>query len=616
MFSVMDQMNNFDGNEQGTSIPGPFGPQLGSHDDSFDIQPDSYTQGEHYIHSEPYVNGNANSGDSYVNAGYYGTPIGGEYISNPVYNQQPESSVSGISIPGQNYQSIQPFGMTQENWGSMPGSNFESSGINSENPGAPSTTSVDNNNTESNYGSGMVYLGQNSGMSVNTGASLNSATAHSVPHQTSHQAQGQEQYDLPLGTSGSSSIYSLTPMNSELYQNASVQESAYDSFSASSSFFDGIPNSQGNDNYTNYNLNNNNNNNYNLNNNNYNSTYYPNYNSSTSNFNAASYSSPPVSSLSHTVNFDLSQHQPSEVTKYSRRNSYKRPSNPSLATPVTPVTSSPRHLHQKNSRKRYRVIRGTSAGGASTRQPKVSPDNDSTFLPVVLDLQGAGVEDICYPQWSSLEKEDRRRIIRIERTQIGPKLVVNFSIIGGANQHPTTLPPPEGVDVLEVSCLECVKPESTGYDSSSDEDSSISPNHHSANELYQYFITSVEVVEIVEMLIGTQLHDPAERRRERGRVRSNLVPFWLKKPISSRMNDSSNPTSTSSSSSSSLNQTNQDSRVELAKRIMAYEIRKPRGFDKEVRILRWDKLVPALKRALQSYYTEIPRSDTYVDFDV
>ena len=44
---------------------------------------------------------------------------------------------------------------------------------------------------------------------------------------------------------------------------------------------------------------------------------------------------------------------------------------------------------------------------------------------------------------------------------------------------------------------------------------------------------------------------------------------------------------------------------------MGYEIRKPRGFDKEVRILRWDKLVPALQRALQSYYTEIPINDPY-----
>lgn len=60
--------------------------------------------------------------------------------------------------------------------------------------------------------------------------------------------------------------------------------------------------------------------------------------------------------------------------------------------------------------------------------------------------------------------------------------------------------------------------------------------------------------------------------------------------------------------------TNHDYRMELAKRIMGYEIRKPRGFDKEVRILRWDKLIPALKRALQSYYTEIPQHDSHLQF--
>ena len=47
------------------------------------------------------------------------------------------------------------------------------------------------------------------------------------------------------------------------------------------------------------------------------------------------------------------------------------------------------------------------------------------------------------------------------------------------------------------------------------------------------------------------------------------------------------------------------------KELWVGEIRKPRGFDKEVRILRWDKLVPALQRALQSYYTEIPINDPY-----
>ncbi|KAK6201328.1 uncharacterized protein RJT21DRAFT_113955 [Scheffersomyces amazonensis] len=279
--------------------------------------------------------------------------------------------------------------------------------------------------------------------------------------------------------------------------------------------------------------------------------------------------------------------------------------------------------------RRYRVIRGVSAGGSTTRPPKQSIDSDAIFLPVELSLNGATIEDICYPQWSKSEKDDGRRIIRIERVQKGPKLIANFSIVGSANENPTTLPAAKSVDVVEVSCLKCkVRLNDEYYDSQSsgDEDSPRSGGSPKSyirceddGETYQYYITSVEVVEIVELLIGTEAKDSAEKRRERGRVRSNLVPFWSKKPISSRMNDSStgnssNNTPTFGHSQYPQQPTNQDYRVELAKRIMGYEIRKPRGFDKEVRILRWDKLVPALKRALQSYYTEIPQSDAHIDF--
>lgn len=275
-------------------------------------------------------------------------------------------------------------------------------------------------------------------------------------------------------------------------------------------------------------------------------------------------------------------------------------------------------------KKRYRVIRGVSAGGCTTRPPKQSIDSDSIFLPVQLNLHGASVDEICYPKWSIGEKQDRRRIIRIERIQSGPKLIANFSIVGSANDHPVTVPPGPDVDVVEVSCLECSVKPNDDYDSQSSDDekdgngmmqSGMGMNYvkgEEDGETHQYYITSVEVVEIVELLIGTQLKDPAERRRERGRVRSNLVPFWSKKSISSRM-DSSNYNNGNGSPVPS-SPTNQDYRVELAKRIMGYEIRKPRGFDKDVRILRWDKLVPALKRALQSYYTEIPQCDSQLEF--
>lgn len=267
--------------------------------------------------------------------------------------------------------------------------------------------------------------------------------------------------------------------------------------------------------------------------------------------------------------------------------------------------------------KRYRVVRGISAGGCTTRPPKHSVDSDSIFLLTELNLVGASVEDICYPVWSQAEKEDRRRIVRIERIQKGPRLIVNFSIVGAAKESPVPVQPPPGVDVVEVSCLECTL-RNDDYDSQSSDDELKSPPAGSNctqtenGECYQYYITSVEVIEIVELLIANQSKDPAERRRERGRVRSNLVPFWSKKPISSRMNDAN---TSENDNLDGHTPTNQDYRLELAKRIMGYEIRKPRGFDKEVRILRWDKLVPALKRALQSYYTEIPLCDAHLEFN-
>lgn len=261
-------------------------------------------------------------------------------------------------------------------------------------------------------------------------------------------------------------------------------------------------------------------------------------------------------------------------------------------------------------KRRYRVIRGVSAGGCSTRPPKQSIESDLVFVPAELSLHGAAVEDICYPQWSAAEKQDRRRIVRIERTQNGPRLTAHFLLVGAANENPVPEPARPDVDVVEVSCLECSVTSGEDYDSqSSDDEGARYVKSEVDGTSHQYYITLVEVVEIVELLIGTRLKEPSERRRERGRVRSNLVPFWSKKPISSRMDSSANY-----QGYHPMPQTNQDFRVELAKRIMGYEIRKPRGFDKEVRIMRWDKLVPALKRALQSYYTEIPQGDSHLGY--
>lgn len=246
----------------------------------------------------------------------------------------------------------------------------------------------------------------------------------------------------------------------------------------------------------------------------------------------------------------------------------------------------------------FRIVRGVAAGGSSARPPKESATSKSTYIPIKLNISGGTLEDIVKPQWSESELEDQRRIVRIERFQKNEQIFINFSIIGSANENPTPLPPManSNIDIIEVSCLQCSKKLSEEIDLPSpiNEEHDLDQDDFQDGKKYDfdYYITSVEVIEIVELLIGTYSEEPSERRKERGRVRSNLVPFWSKKPISSRLDNSL------------INQP--DFKIELAKRIMSYEIRKPRGFDKEVRILKWEKLLPALKRALQSYYCEIP----------
>lgn len=277
------------------------------------------------------------------------------------------------------------------------------------------------------------------------------------------------------------------------------------------------------------------------------------------------------------------------------------------------LKSAPVHLNKStmksqsgdSTKRKYSLVRGISAGGCYTRPPKNLGDSNTIYLPVCLELLGANMPDICFPSWSDAEKEDGRRIVSIKRTQEGSKVIAEFSILGSAKENPNPLPPPPDTDVLEVSCLECpVLPD----ENDDDVDGDTSRKHAkvaSDGSCYQYYITSVEVIEIVELLLGTYGTDVVEKRRERGRIRSNLVPFWCKRPISSRVQDQSQTLSKGSVPS------NHDYRVELARRIMSYETRKPRGFDREVRILRWDKLVPALKRALLSYYVEFPKFDSF-----
>ncbi|KAG7697114.1 hypothetical protein KL930_002436 [Ogataea haglerorum] len=245
--------------------------------------------------------------------------------------------------------------------------------------------------------------------------------------------------------------------------------------------------------------------------------------------------------------------------------------------------------------KTYPLVRGLNSGGSTTKPPPPDRTGRSQYLKCKLSILDGDEEAVCLPEWGEDEKADKRRIIRIERRQRRNEVIVSFHILGSADQHETR-PAPDGVDVVEVSCLECYQ----NLDYSEDDDTTVVTRDGVESLSRQFYITSVEVIKIVELLIGSQSTSQKERRAERGRIRSNLVPFWSKKPISSKKVASSDP------DGETVGKTNADLRNELAQRIMSYETRKPRRFDKEVRVLEWRKLVPALRRALQSYYVKIP----------
>lgn len=223
-----------------------------------------------------------------------------------------------------------------------------------------------------------------------------------------------------------------------------------------------------------------------------------------------------------------------------------------------------------------KIVRGIASGGANTHPPEPLQKN-MCHLPVELKFGGMVAEQVYKEPWSLGEKLDRRRIVRIERRQRGHVIFVDFSIVGCANEHPKPEPPPPETDVIEVSCL--------AWEKASDEDE---PGTH-------YYITSVEVVGLVETLIQSKLMEPKLRRRERGRIRLNLLTFWLKASYHLKTKERAD-----------------GHRAKFARLIMSYEVRKPRGFDKGFRILRWDRLVPALQRALQCYYAEMTKEEMHM----
>lgn len=241
-------------------------------------------------------------------------------------------------------------------------------------------------------------------------------------------------------------------------------------------------------------------------------------------------------------------------------------------------------------------------------------DPEYNYLECDLSSTGSDYKTLCLTPWTHTEQLEMRRIVRIEKFKDLNKFQLHFSIVDTEHESSELMMSDKrscsSIDAapqsIEVSCLQCqCAPDDQGLD-----------NSHK-----RFYITSVEVIHIVELMIydwgSTTPND--QKRRERGRVRSNLFPFWSKSINSKKdISASSSPGSRNSVSTTSPfpldsgsphiePKTDDDCKQQLAQRIMSYKTRKPRGFDKDVRILEWNRLMDALTRVMQSYYVKVPK---------
>lgn len=202
-----------------------------------------------------------------------------------------------------------------------------------------------------------------------------------------------------------------------------------------------------------------------------------------------------------------------------------------------------------------------------------SQSKDQRLLNIDLRMMGGSPEEITNQPWSYREISEGRRIIKVEREQHGCTLRVRFRVIKESERLNQEEAANDLLSYLEVSCIRFV---------------------HNDGVTTNYFITSVDVIKIVEFLIVNNQLNSALKWRERGRIRSNLAPLWFKNwtelgPM----------------------------HLPFEKRIRRFHSRSPPKMLKYVRLLLWVNLGYALSKALLFYCVCMPiSSSSCLDQDV
>lgn len=214
-------------------------------------------------------------------------------------------------------------------------------------------------------------------------------------------------------------------------------------------------------------------------------------------------------------------------------------------------------------KKVYKLVRHSELTKRFHKESEVEECRD-----IILKFSGLIIDDVDLEPWSVFENMDGRKIVRIERIQDGCNIQAKFKAV---DANLPSFQSKGGTNALEVSCLKFVCHDNRA----------------------EYYITSVEVLKIVDLLTGSRETDKKRRRFERARIRSNLLPFWKKNFLEEITNGE-----------------NEDKlRRMFVQRTMYYRRRKPIDVLKDVRFMPWSFLVPALERAMLFFRVVIPDSD-------
>lgn len=170
---------------------------------------------------------------------------------------------------------------------------------------------------------------------------------------------------------------------------------------------------------------------------------------------------------------------------------------------------------------------------------------------------GGSIECIKRLTWSAHEEMEGRRIVRLHKIQHGTSLNVIFVPLR-PSQYINHLRFVEE-DFLDVSCIKFTNEECNTT---------------------EFLITSAEVIKIIEYLVGVGLL----LRKDRGRIRSNLATLWHK----------------------DLTPADSIEAQRLHLQILRYDSQKPYNILKDMRMLSWDALEVAIRRALLFYVVLVP----------